>query len=385
MPQRSGFHAKPSGKAARRYQPVPVKLRKRRDGEKKAKARRAGAAGEGFNWPLPSRAQLKGLLEGRTLQAKDFKQHACIGKGSFAFVHVVTLRSLPPEAPLPMAMKTLSKMHLLASSQLQHVKAEQMIMQEMDCPFVVSFLKAFQDDRRVYFILEYAHGGDLFAQIGAEGRLPDDHAKFYAAELLMVFHTLESHGIVYRDLKPENILIDRDGHVKLCDFGFAKALDPGVKAFTVVGCPEYLAPEVLHGQGHSHEADFWSLGVLIFEMLAGYPPFTAATPYDIYVLALAGVTNFPRHFDVKAVNLLTLLLVKDETQRANLSVCMRHLWFQFVEWDDILEKKIKPPFRPFLDDPLDTRFFEVVPDSEFKDAEAPPVSRKAQRLFNQFR
>eukprot|EP00415_Alexandrium_ostenfeldii_P000223 UN0223 len=216
------------------------------------------------------------------------------------------------------------------------------------------------------------------------GRLPPDHAKFYAAELLLAFDYLHnSFGIAYRDLKPENVMIDRDGNVKLIDFGFAKVVWTDL-AYTIVGTPEYLAPEIIQSIGHGIPVDMWSLGILIYEMLAGYPPFFAGNPYEIYKKILGMDIKYPRHLDVKAKDLIQRLLVQSAGRRYTTIACLQHVWFDYVEWMSLLHQGIVAPWFPHVEQADDTRLFDVIdegdgaPDS----FEVSPALKKDQnRLF----
>merc|ERR1712224_417273 len=144
-------------------------------------------------------------------------------------------------------------------------------MNMIDHPFIVNVLTTFQDEKRLFMLIEFVNGGELFAHLRLEGRLPNDHAKFFAGEIILAFAYLHTLNIIYRDLKPENCVIDAEGHLKLCDFGFAKIVEE--KTWTICGTPEYICPEIVQSKGHGKGADWWALGILLFEMLAGYPPF----------------------------------------------------------------------------------------------------------------
>lgn len=162
-------------------------------------------------------------------------------------------------------------------------------------------------------LLEYAIGGELFSYLRRAGRFGSNMAKFYAAEIVLALEYLHAHNVVYRDLKPENLLLDARGHMKIADFGFAKIV-PEV-TWTLCGTPEYLAPEIIQNRGHGKAADWWSLGILIFEMIAGYPPFYAEAPVAIYEKIIKGIIEFPRYFDPVARDLVCRLLNPDPCNR----------------------------------------------------------------------
>lgn len=197
--------------------------------------------------------------------------------------------------------------------QVDHVISEFGILREINHPFLVNMLGFSQDDRYLYFSLEYIPGGELFTYLRNIGKLDSGQARFYAAQVGLMFEYLHSKNIVYRDLKPENLLIAADGYMKLTDFGFAKFLDG--RTYTLCGTPEYLAPEILLNKGHGKPVDWWTLGILIYEMLAGIDPFSDEDPMAIYQKILKGKIRFPRNFDRNAKSLVKHLLVADLTKR----------------------------------------------------------------------
>jgi len=333
-------------------------------------------------WQVPRPVQLKMLLMDTKLHIKEFKLGKIIGSGTFSYVRMVFLKYTEDrKAPPPMALKTMKKKLIVDLGQVAHIQAEKAILQMLSCPFVVQFLGSFQDDRRVFFLMEYVHGGELYGRLRREGRLPPDHSKFYAAEMLLALEYLHFVDIVYRDLKPENVMIDRSGHVKLVDFGFAKVLG-GNQSFTIVGTPEYLAPEIIQSRGHGTPADVWALGVIIYEMLAGYPPFFDKSPYDIYRKILNLEITYLRHFDVKAVDLMRQLLMTRPESRLTAIACMDHLWFDYVEWMPLWAQDIPPPWQPRVLTPDDLRLFETIAEGDIApDAfEQAPVIRKDVNL-----
>merc|ERR1711991_1010226 len=197
----------------------------------------------------------------------------------------------------------------------------------------------------------------MFTHLRTAGRFPNDVAKFYHAELVLAFEYMHTKDIIYRDLKPENLLLDDKGHIKITDFGFAKKVPE--RTFTLCGTPEYLAPEVIQSKGHGKAVDWWALGILIFEMLAGYPPFFDDNPFGIYEKILGGKIQFPSHFESTAKDLIRLLLNADLTKRIG---CLKngpadirkHKWFRGMDWSSLRQKKIPPPILPEVSHPADT-------------------------------
>lgn len=191
-------------------------------------------------------------------------------------------------------------------------------------------------------------------------------AKFYVGSVTLMFDFLHSAGIIYRDLKPENLLLDYEGFLKLTDFGFAKKV--AFKTYTLCGTPEYIAPEVLLNKGHGKGVDWWTLGILLYEIVSGQPPFLDDEPMGIYQQVLAGRVSFPRYFDRSAKNLTKKLLTADLTKRYG---CLKngsrdimdHKWFAGFSFDDLLNKSMVPPLKPTVSGPDDTSNFDPYPDT----------------------
>jgi protein kinase A/protein kinase X len=326
---------------------------------------------------------LRGLLAGKKWAFDDFDLRATVGTGTFGRVRVVKIKGSSDRSP--MALKILKKSEVIRLKQVEHVKAEKEILMTISHPFIVNLLTVFQDEKRLCMLLEYVNGGELFSYLRKEGRLPDEHAKFYAGEIVLAFQYLHGLHIVYRDLKPENLLIDTDGHLKITDFGFAKKVED--RTWTLCGTPEYLAPEIIQSKGHGKPVDWWALGVLIFEMLAGYPPFYDENPFGIYQKVLAGRIDFPRHFDVKPKDLIKRLLTQDRAKRFG---CLKngpedikkHKWYKGYDWNVVYARQIKPPMIPSVKAADDTSMFDRYPEST--EASAPAIKAEDQALFEGF-
>lgn len=326
---------------------------------------------------------LKALCTGKSFTFKDFDLKATVGTGTFGRVRVVKIKGSTDRTPL--ALKIMKKSEVIRLKQVEHVKAEVGILAQIIHPFIVNLLNTFQDDKRLFLLLEFVNGGELFSHLRKEGRLPDADAKFYAGEIVLAFAYLHSKNIIYRDLKPENLLIDCEGHMKITDFGFAKVVED--RTWTLCGTPEYLAPEIIQSKGHGRAVDWWALGILIFEMLAGYPPFYDENPFGIYQKVLAGRIDFPKHLDVKAKDLIKRLLTHDRAKRFG---CLkngaediqRHKWYKGMDWDALLKREIKPSFIPSVKASDDTSMFDRYPEST--EGSAPAISAKDQELFEGF-
>ncbi|KAJ3271761.1 hypothetical protein HDV01_006369 [Terramyces sp. JEL0728] len=222
------------------------------------------------------------------------------------------------------------------------------------------------DVKNVYLLLEFVIGGEMFSHLRRAGRFSNEMTKFYASEITLALVYLHNMDIIYRDLKPENLLLDHQGHIKIADFGFAKIVPD--RTWTLCGTPEYLAPEIIQSRGHGKAVDWWALGILIFEMLAGYPPFFDDNPFGIYEKILAGKIVFPPHFHADARDLIKRFLTADLTNRlGNLSGgsedVKNHRWFAGVNWQDVLDRKIQAPIVPVWSGHGDPRNFEVYPEA----------------------
>eukprot|EP00919_Chromeraceae_sp_WS-2016_P033331 GHVR01078734.1.p1 GENE.GHVR01078734.1~~GHVR01078734.1.p1 ORF type:complete len:285 (-),score=39.98 GHVR01078734.1:580-1434(-) len=227
----------------------------------------------------------------RKFSPDDFELVRTLGTGSFSRVFLATLK----DSNEPFAVKRMKKVVLIRQKQVEHVKCEKNTMRSLDHPFIVKMGGTFHDQRYIYLLMEYVPGGEFFTHLRRAGRFDNDTAKFYAALIILIFEYLHSKNIVYRDLKPENVLLDAKGYIKLTDFGFAKRVES--RTYTLCGTPEYIAPEVLLNKGHGKAVDWWGLGVFVYEMLVGYPPFLDEEPLGVYQKVLSNRLVFPKFFD----------------------------------------------------------------------------------------
>ncbi|CEQ40832.1 SPOSA6832_02508, partial [Sporobolomyces salmonicolor] len=282
------------------------------------------------------------------LSLGDFDMLDTLGTGTFGKVLLARLRTSPIRPAQTQvhyfAMKVLEKSTVVRLRQVEHVNSERSTLALIQHPFVVNLFCTFQDEQNLYLLLEYVQGGELFSHLRRAGRFSADVARFYIANLVLALEHLHEHDIIYRDLKPENLLIDATGHIKVTDFGFAKYVPD--RTYTLCGTPEYLAPEIITATGHGAAADWWALGVLLFELLAGYPPFFADNPLEIYEKILTGKFGVPHHIDPVAKDLIRRLLTADLTKRlGNLKNgaqdVKNHQWFEGVDWDAVKRKEIR--------------------------------------------
>ncbi|XP_025054545.1 ribosomal protein S6 kinase alpha-1 isoform X4 [Alligator sinensis] len=319
----------------------------------------------------------------------QFELLKVLGQGSFGKVFLVR-KITPPDNNHLYAMKVLKKATLKVRDRVR-TKMERDILADVNHPFVVKLHYAFQTEGKLYLILDFLRGGDLFTRLSKEVMFTEEDVKFYLAELALGLDHLHSLGIIYRDLKPENILLDEEGHIKLTDFGLSKeAIDHEKKAYSFCGTVEYMAPEVVNRQGHSHSADWWSYGVLMFEMLTGSLPFQGKDRKETMTLILKAKLGMPQFLSSEAQSLLRALFKRNPANRLGsgpdgAEEIKRHPFYSTIDWNKLYRREIKPPFKPAVGRPDDTFYF----DTEFtsrtpKDSPGIPPSAGAHQLFRGF-
>ncbi|EME79533.1 uncharacterized protein MYCFIDRAFT_57555 [Pseudocercospora fijiensis CIRAD86] len=307
----------------------------------------------------------------RSLKVEDFELLKVVGKGSFGKV----MQVMKKDTNRIYALKTIRKQHIISRSEVAHTLAERSVLAQINNPFIVPLKFSFQSPDKLYLVLAFVNGGELFHHLQKEQRFDINRSRFYAAELLCALECLHGFGVIYRDLKPENILVDYVGHIALCDFGLCKLdMKDEDKTNTFCGTPEYLAPELLHGQGYTKAVDWWTLGVLLYEMLTGLPPFYDENTNEMYRKILSEPLHFPGPEIVPpaARDLLQKLLDRDATRRLGTNGAAEikaHPFFHSIDWRKLLDRKYEPSFKPSVVDELDTANF----DKEFT-SEAPTDS-----------
>lgn len=282
------------------------------------------------------------------------------------------------------AVKFMKKYEIMKLKQVDHIMGEKDVMSKCDHPFIVNMVGSFKDDRYVYIVMEIVPGGELFTHLRRTNKFTNDQALFYAASIALVFEYLhgEPRHIVHRDLKPENVLLGHDGYAKLTDFGFAKAVEPGTRTYTLCGTPEYIAPEVLLNKGHGKPVDWWTLGILTYEMIIGQPPFCDEEPMGIYQKILAGKMYFPKYFEKNAKSLVKKILTADLSKRyGNLKNGPMDIidckWFHAIDLKRVQDMTMEAPYKPDMKNADDISNFEDVPDSN----EVPPAVKGASDPF----
>ncbi|KAJ3346244.1 hypothetical protein HDU83_003277 [Entophlyctis luteolus] len=322
---------------------------------------------ESVDTRVPSPAQIS-IYDCKSFNIFDFKLIKTVGTGSFGRVHL----ALHINTSIYVALKVLRKHDVVKLKQVEHTLDEKRILEALSngCPFLVHLYGSFMDNEHLYLVMEYIQGGELFTYLRNMDKLDNEAAKFYAAEVVLAFEYLHSADVVYRDLKPENLLIDTNGHIRVTDFGFAKHLN-GLLTHTLCGTPDYLAPEVIQSKGYGKAVDWWALGILIYEMIAGHPPFFDDDPFRLYEKIVACRLAFPPFMHPLAKDLIRRLLTPDLSRRYGnlrdgaLDIKL-HPWFQGIDWDAMWELRVEAPYIPDVHGDHDTSHFD-----EYEEDNAP--------------
>lgn len=345
-------------------------------------------------------------LQRHKMGADDFELLTMIGKGAFGEVRICREQTTDHVY----AMKKLKKSEMLRRGQVEHVKAERNLLAEVDSNYIVKLYCSFQDDEYLYLIMEYLPGGDMMTLLMRKDTLTEDEARFYIAETILAIESIHKHNYIHRDIKPDNLLLDRYGHLRLSDFGLCKPLDCSklqegdfsignnqngatqsdqspsapkrtqqeqlqhwqknrrMLAYSTVGTPDYIAPEVLLKKGYGMECDWWSLGAIMYEMLVGYPPFYSDDPMSTCRKIVNWRTHlkFPEEAKLspEAKDLITKLLcnVNQRLGSRGADEIKAHCWFRGVEWDKLYQ--MEAAFIPEVNGELDTQNFEKFEEPE---------------------
>ncbi|KAJ7935320.1 kinase-like domain-containing protein [Mycena leptocephala] len=318
----------------------------------------------------------------------DFIIQRTLGTGSFGRVHLVrskhNLRFY--------AIKVLNKDRVVKMKQVEHTNNEQRMLECVQHPFIINLWGYFQDTANLYMVMDFVPGGELFTLLRRSNRFPDPVAKFYAAEVALALNHLHGLGIIYRDLKPENVLLNADGHIKVADFGFAKAVD--TTTWTLCGTPDYLAPEVIGQQRYNKSVDWYALGILIYEMLFGLPPYHQVEQnhlilYDRIQAGPSKVTFPPAAFSDQAKDLIMKLMEGDPSKRfGNMrhgaADVFTHPWFREVDWTRLEAREITAPYLPRIAGDGDASAFEKYPEDDVSATYGLPTPDLNGSLFPDF-
>lgn len=341
-------------------------------------------------------------LQRQRMSADDFEPLTIIGRGAFGEVRIVREKTTNKI----MAMKKLKKAEMLRRGQVEHVKAERNVLAEVHNPYIVKLFYSFQDEEHLYLVMEYLPGGDVMTLLMRKDILSEEETRFYMAETVLAIEAIHKHNYIHRDIKPDNLLLDARGHVKLSDFGLCKPVDVSTLptlseadefnedgtpcslpeqstrsqadqlshwqrnrrqlAFSTVGTPDYIAPEVLLKKGYGMECDWWSLGAIMYEMLVGYPPFYSDDPLTTCrkIVNWRMFLRFPTEVALtsSAKDLITRLMcdVDERLGTHGVQDIKTHPFFSCIQWEGL--HLASPPHVPRVDHELDTQNFERFPE-----------------------
>ncbi|KAG4066135.1 hypothetical protein HA402_010337 [Bradysia odoriphaga] len=333
-----------------------------------------------------------GKVSGKTkVTLENFEFLKVLGKGTFGKVILCREKS----TSILYAIKILKKDVIIQKDEIKHTLTENRVLRSTRHPFIISLKYSFQTADRLCLVMHYVNGGELFFHLSRDRIFSEDRTRFYGAEIVSALGYLHSQGIIYRDLKLENLLLDKDGHIKIADFGLCKEdITYGSTTKTFCGTPEYLAPEVLEDNDYGRAVDWWGTGVVMYEMMCGRLPFYNRDHDVLFTLILMEEVKFPRNISLDAKTLLTGLLAKSPSERLgggpdDVKEIQAHPFFACINWTDLVNKRITPPFKPQVSSDTDTRYF----DSEFTgesveltppDASAPLLGAIQEEPFPQF-
>lgn len=356
-------------------------------------------------------------LQRQRMTAEDFELLTIIGRGAFGEVRIVREKT----SGKVQAMKKLRKAEMLKRGQVEHVKAERNVLAEVHNPYVVKLYYSFQDEEYLYLVMEYLPGGDMMTLLMRKDILSEEETRFYIAETVLGIESIHKHNYIHRDIKPDNLLLDRTGHVKLSDFGLCKPVDvatlPTLQegeefndamgplptssgrsmsaklahwqqnrrqlAFSTVGTPDYIAPEVLLKKGYGMECDWWSLGAIMFEMLVGYPPYYSDDPLTTCrkIVNWRMFLKFPDEVKIspQAKDLIQRLMcdVEDRLGTNGVQDIKAHPFFAGIDWETL--HTAPSPFVPRVEHELDTQNFERF-DEDMSQGPSSSSSRRGAKV-----
>lgn len=268
------------------------------------------------------------------------------------------------------AMKIINKDKLEDEDQIAYICSEKTILTAIDFPFIVPLRFAFQTSEKLFLVMDYINGGELFTHIRQQGCILENQAKIYIAEIILALEYLHNNHIIHRDLKPENVLLDSDGHIVITDFGLATMSTGKTNAKTICGTTEYMAPEMIKGEGYNESVDIWSLGALSFELFTGKAPFIAKNKNKLYDMILNKKPKLPPYLSPECNSFLKGLLEKNVNKRLGnnklkngISELKNHLFFKDIDWEALYHKQITPPIQFNISEEDDTNFDKIYTES----------------------
>lgn len=297
----------------------------------------------------------------RQYSLQDFELIRVIGRGSYAKVLMVELK----KTRRIYAMKVIKKALVTDDEDIDWVQTEKHVFETAsNHPFLVGLHSCFQTPSRLFFVIEFVRGGDLMFHMQRQRRLPEEHARFYAAEISLALNFLHEKGIIYRDLKLDNVLLDQDGHIKIADFGMCKEGIAGDKTTkTFCGTPDYIAPEIILYQPYGKSVDWWAYGVLLYEMLVGQPPFDGEDEEELFAAITDHNVSYPKSLSKEAKDVCKGLLTKNPQKRLGCGArgeedVRAHAFFRRIDWEKIENREVQPPFKPKIKHRKDVSNFD---------------------------
>ncbi|XP_066510750.1 cGMP-dependent protein kinase 2-like [Hoplias malabaricus] len=339
--------------------------------DKKRNAKRSGSSTPPSSPLSLDRIQLKDKDITSSISFSHLEIIATLGIGGFGRVELVKVKN----ENVTFALKCIKKRHIVDNRQEEHIHSERRILSETNTPFIVKLYRTFKDSKYVYMLLEACLGGEIWSLLRDRGSFDENTTKFCVGCVTEAFEYLHNKGVIYRDLKPENLMLDSEGYVKLVDFGFAKKIKCGQKTWTFCGTPEYVAPEIILNKGHGHSVDFWALGILIFELLTGSPPFSGSDQMMTYTFILKGMEkmDFPKKISKRPGDLIRRLCKQNPSERLGnmkngITDIKKHRWFTGFSWTGLKARTLSSPLKREVKGPTDHSHFDNYPPED----EIPP-------------